>query len=928
MDMSSPHILLMLLPLWVFVLVIGLTSPHGMRSVSRWLSFVLRGGVATALLVIWAGPEEAISVPQPRRLEVVFDVSASILSQDRRSGADAIQAHVEEWYAESADDDRVVLVAFAGQAELLLSGAVSLDELRATIDGLRSDNLSASLSPESSDLALALRVASAGRWKDEVVQRLVFTDGACRTERRDSLSESPATLLLPSGQDGHDNFRVTSLQHASWLRQGDALAVSIEYTATRDYPGLPCVLTLGKQELASQKMEVRKGLHTLTIQQELPDSALGQLDLHVAFETADVERLDDGFSSLLNVSPARSVLLVRDAAAESDSMIESVLSSQGALGRVCSHKELAAMELRDYDLVVLDKVPSQALSSVQVAALSVGVRNGMGLCVIPSPERGRLKAITDTPMGEILPLRGLMPPPIAEKKDDPEDEGAPRLTDQNPEDSEVKEVDAPTLTLLLVIDKSTSMRESARLSLAKAGAIATARALHPDDSIGVVVYNDLANDVVPIQPARNLSSIERSINSIRAGGATSIRRALQFARSALNRDDSAVKVVILLSDGHTPPFDPKPLLEAMVREGITVHTVGVGSGFDVGMLTQIANFGGGKGPIPARTSKEIPQVMVDVATDVMTDHKTRRADDVSKRNSKPEIPRVDHELPSDLAAPARTDDASTDDSDHSRRILATARPVSYVAGIEWATAPPPSQIHAAEVRDGAWLSLETVEGKPVLAHQRVGRGLVSAWAFDPELDGGAEWAAWSECAPFLARHLEFMRRVPAPLHMVVAVRASAEGLLLEGTLTDRRDSQATGPWSCTVTAESPKFVAERQSHDGVFFVPLPDETEGPLTVVMSVDGQSRTTRVHLPPDDEILNRELDFDRLKRWCASLGEGTLLQATGSDKLPRIQVPSVSHRRGLPLKGLEFLIGFLLFEIALRRWEKSRQGRLTDA
>ena len=589
--MSSPHVLFFLVPLWVFVVVMGLTSPQGLRAPQRWVGVLLRGVVATSLLLIWAAPQQAQDVRRPRRLEVVFDVSDSILQQDREQGADAIAAHLGRWTSTTDSEDHLVIVAFGGRAETLYSGVPSSAGVQRVIARLKSLPNSMELLPNASNLGNALELASAGRSRGDLVQRLVFTDGACQPIAPQSSPGGVSTLLLSPGAIERDNFRLCAIQNASWVRLNVPMELTVDYTATNDYPETVCTLFLSGTEVARWPLLPLAGRHSFTLQHTFTDARIGEHELRLCFATADEEAADDSLSESINLLPSRTALLVRESMASDGCLIETILQSRGVLSQSCSIDQLAARQsiqtIQDHDLIILDKVAAASLTESHVQSLASCVRQGAGLLVFPGPGRGQLKALTDTALGDLLPLKGLAPPPIAERKDDPEHQSAPRLTDQNPEDSQIEEVDAPTLALLLLIDKSTSMEESARLQLAKAGAIATGRALHPDDSIGVVVYNDRPIEVVPIQPARNMPSIERSISRIKARGATNIKRALQFARAALGRDDSAVKVVILLSDGHTPPFDPKPLLQAMVREGITVHTVGVGSGFDVGMLEDV-----------------------------------------------------------------------------------------------------------------------------------------------------------------------------------------------------------------------------------------------------------------------------------------------------------------------------------------------------
>ena len=922
-SMTSPQILLFLLPLWMFVVVMALTSRQGARSSSRIAGILLRGCIATVLLVAWAGPQTVERVPRPRRLEIVIDVSRSILSQDRDRAVKSLLRHLSQWRDDSSPQDTVVVVAFAGESEILSSGLASTGAAESSLTSLRSDTSMAGLAPNASDLTNALRLAAAGRRSNDVVSRLVFTDGLGHSPSGSSLREPTPTLLIPPRVEDRDNLRVVALQHPSHVRQGDPLEFTLDYTASRAFEPTQCLLAVDGEEVRRWPLEPKAGTNSLILKIAEWSPSLGTRSLRVSLLMDDAEPADDAFGSTVEVLPSRSVLLVKADEAEASALLEKVLRSREILAMTCRASELSDRLSAGgfpHDLVVMDKVAAGMLSEQDVVALEARVVDGMGLCVIPPPIRGELKSLSDSPLGRLLPMVGLSPLPIEEEKKDPEEEGAPKLSDQDPDRSKEEEMDAPTLALLLLIDKSSSMDESSRLKLAKAGAIATARALHPDDSIGVVVYNDRAIDVVPLQPARNLPSIERAISSIQAGGPTDIRRALQFARASMARDNSAIKVVILLTDGHTPPFDPKPLLEKMVQEGVTVHTVGVGTGFDVGMLTQIASFGGGKGPIPARTSREIPQVMVDVASDVMDANNTRRASDDVEKDEARDIPRTDHQLPD--AKGTKSAPTQKPRKGIVQEAIEVGRMVSYVADIGWEAAPPLQRIHPASLRDGAWLSLVTAGGHPLVAHHVVGEGLVSVFAFDPEYDGGDLWSEWPDTGPFLSRHLEFLRGLPESPTLSLATRATAEGLLVEGTLLRDRDSQQSGMWTCRVTKGGTSLIAPVESADGFFFLPFATPLSGFVDVEVTVADSIKRRRVFLPPPDEVLSRNIDLDRLRAWCVAMGEQTLFAAADSDRLQTSDAGFVETDQRLPIRGMEILLVLFLLEIGLRRLDSSKK------
>ena len=135
--------------------------------------------------------------------------------------------------------------------------------------------------------------------------------------------------------------------------------------------------------------------------------------------------------------------------------------------------------------------------------------------------------------------------------------------------------------IVLVIDKSGSMREDNRILYAQEAAKAVARQLKDNDLLGVVGF-----DVDPfvVVPLASVGSIKGSFNSqidrLKPGGRTVMLPAIIEAKRQLERQTAGHKHVIILSDGETGGSggDFIDLVTVMrAEQKITVSAVAIGA---------------------------------------------------------------------------------------------------------------------------------------------------------------------------------------------------------------------------------------------------------------------------------------------------------------------------------------------------------------
>jgi Ca-activated chloride channel family protein len=184
----------------------------------------------------------------------------------------------------------------------------------------------------------------------------------------------------------------------------------------------------------------------------------------------------------------------------------------------------------------------------------------------------------------------------------------------------------PTLALMLVIDKSGSMQENDKIGSARVAALAAAKSLGPNDQIGIIVFEDEARRLSPLDRAPTQQArLPNLLQGIIPGGGTHIRPALELAVEDLRAVGAAArhKHIILLTDGqdNLTVSSKKPdymrLCEDALGSGIRISTVAVGSEkeTDRDLLREIANRGQGKFYF-TEDATEIPRIVLKAANEV------------------------------------------------------------------------------------------------------------------------------------------------------------------------------------------------------------------------------------------------------------------------------------------------------------------------
>lgn len=159
----------------------------------------------------------------------------------------------------------------------------------------------------------------------------------------------------------------------------------------------------------------------------------------------------------------------------------------------------------------------------------------------------------------------------------------------------------PPLNVAVVLDRSGSMG-GRKLRHAKQAAETIVDGLGSRDRLSLITYNAGATVAYPATAMDDGSkhSVKRRIRHIRDSGGTNIGAALDkgFRQLRSSQDEESVNRMILLSDGKPTvgQSDTDRLAEraeTILKQGVSVTSMGVGLDYNEDLMTAMANVGGG-----------------------------------------------------------------------------------------------------------------------------------------------------------------------------------------------------------------------------------------------------------------------------------------------------------------------------------------------
>ena len=743
MTFSRPWFLL-LLPLLGYFLTVGWPRGRYARG-RRWAALALRGLLVLLLILALAGLQ---AVRGADALGVVFlvDVSDSV-SEAAQTRA---LAFVEAALQSMAPADRAALVLFGGDALVerpMLPGGPD-----ATLDAVASIPRT-----HQTDLAQAIRVGTA-LFPPGAAKRLVLlsdgrpTVGEAEQAVRLAQAQGAALDVVPLTEDATAEAWIAAVTAPERLHAGERFSLSVEAQATRETAAMLTVLA-GDRVVSQREVQLNPGGNVFAVtltagghgedtgpneetedtgpkgghgEDTGPNEETGDTGPSGGFQrfrayltpAEDTFAENNALAAYAVVEGAPTVLVVRPDPTDHKDGVDVARQLRAALdagGLAVEVRTPATMPgspvgLADYAGVVLVDVPARRLTAGAQEALQSYVRDlGGGLVAVGGPQAYGVGGWYDTPLERTLPVKMTL--------DDPE-----RF---------------PVMSVVVVIDKSGSMGVEEggieKIRLAGEAAARVAELINDVDEITVIAFDDRPADVIgPYAGTQREEVIDRVIRLRAGGGGIYVRESLEAALGYLERSEHNVRHIILLADGADAEHQDgvRALIEErLTPEQITLSTVAIGAGQDLGFLEEIAELGGGRYHVTDRAAN-LPVIFAEETQQVMRAY-------VVEEPFYPTL-RADHAMLSGVDA------------------------VPQLAGYV-ATAP----------KAAAQVLLTTHQEDPLLAAWQYGLGRAVAWTSDATARWAQHWVTWDGFPRFWSQVVRWT--LPEQTDVPVEVAVTREG---------------------------------------------------------------------------------------------------------------------------------------------------------
>jgi uncharacterized membrane protein len=668
--------------------------------------------------------------------------------------------------------------------------------------------------------------------------------------------------ILPAERQAIANVAVTKLLAPSQGNSGESLNLKVVLDNQNDR-AIEGTLTLTRngQPIKTEAVKLNPGSQTFTYQTTPTEGVLTSYQAAFIARERDADRYPSDNRALAWVSVrAKAKVLLVNGHSGAGRHLEEILKRQGLDVTVRTAENAPAP--KGYKVVIFNNAERDRFPAGYLAAVERHIADGNGFVMLGADASFAPASYRQTPIEKILPVEPKEPPKPEEKN----------------------------RALVLVIDKSGSMRDDNRILFAKEAAKAVARQLKDIDLLGVVGFDDSPFVVVYLETmARLRSVVGAQIDRLKPGGQTYFLPALIEAKRQLERVNASRKHIILLSDGVTRGSQGElvDLVSTMRNDSkITVSAVAISTEADVRIMKRISQYGGGLFHHVVDPST-LPQIVLEQVQD----------------KPKEEPPKEENLIP------------------------IQERGSELLAGFGGRAYPAVLGYMETDLKRGAQLDLLITKQDrrlPLLASWHYGKGKSVAFTTDLEGRWSRNWIQWGSLQGFWGRILEWLSPPEENLVPAHEVRVSfvENRSILDLSVFD--DTSANSQYRFTITGKSGK--SEGVLHKlapGHHQVDLPISQPGDYRIDLLEERGGR--KIAFPPIGYTMPYDITSELPRPDFNTRLLSRLAEATGGEINPQPNEARNTSNKDMVTKTYQsvrqpfIILAFCLFllEVALRKF-----------
>ncbi|MDO4584402.1 MAG: VWA domain-containing protein [Planctomycetia bacterium] len=438
--------------------------------------------------------------------------------------------------------------------------------------------LEASPDPSATDLSAVLAASVAMTPEDYVPEVVLYTDGTYNRGLEPRwMGNVPLRVVrhAPAGANGKAETWIERIEAPTSAFSGEVVAVEAFFQATEAVGEWNAELlrngeSVETQTVVFEEAGVRGVCFQATAKPKSEESLVEwEVVLHLRAEQNQMTE-NDRLTMVTQIVPPRRILLV-ERSPQLGARLADVLKKEFLEVQSCLPEEVPQnLEgLKAYDLLILANTPVSRIPVGVLKAIEAYVTQwGGGLLVVGGNQSFTAGGYHATPMERILPV-------ICLEEGKTQREG---------------------LGLVLVVDRSESMKRGNAIELAREAVKRALDVLGPQDQVGVLVFADTSGWVVPIcsLTQENKKQAFENIDKIRAVSVTNMGPALEKAFRALQEMSAVRKHLIVMTDGISNPDHFGALAEKFHQAGVTLSTIALGNEAEPNVLADMATIGKGK----------------------------------------------------------------------------------------------------------------------------------------------------------------------------------------------------------------------------------------------------------------------------------------------------------------------------------------------